>query len=74
MPRILVVGATGNVGREVVSQLDATGAQFRVMSRKPEAAARLGCAAAALVAGGLGSDHGDFGLAEVEAMVDGAST
>jgi sugar/nucleoside kinase (ribokinase family) len=30
-------------------------------------AARLGCAAAALVAEGLGSDHGDFDLTDVEA-------
>jgi sugar/nucleoside kinase (ribokinase family) len=32
-------------------------------------AARLGCAAAARVAEGLGSDHGDFDLAAVEAML-----
>jgi sugar/nucleoside kinase (ribokinase family) len=35
-------------------------------------AARLGCAAAALVAQGLGTDHGDFDLAAVEAF--GAAT
>ena len=34
--------------------------------RPPEGAARLGCAAAALVAGGLGSDHGDFDLAAAD--------
>jgi sugar/nucleoside kinase (ribokinase family) len=38
------------------------------LGRDPAAAARLGCAAAALVAGGLGSDHGDFTLDEVEAL------
>jgi sugar/nucleoside kinase (ribokinase family) len=31
-------------------------------------AARLGCAAAALVAQGLGSDHGDFDLEATEAL------
>ncbi|HET9124115.1 MAG TPA: PfkB family carbohydrate kinase [Solirubrobacteraceae bacterium] len=31
-------------------------------------AARLGCATAALVAGGLGSDHGHFGLADVQQL------
>jgi sugar/nucleoside kinase (ribokinase family) len=35
----------------------------------PERAARLGCAAAGRVAEGLGSDHGDFGLDDLEAMV-----
>jgi sugar/nucleoside kinase (ribokinase family) len=36
--------------------------------RSTEDAARLGCAAAALVAGGLGSDHGDFDLAAADAF------
>lgn len=31
-------------------------------------AARLGCAAAGIVAGGLGSDHGDYDLTSVEAV------
>ena len=35
----------------------------------PTAAARLGCAAAGLVAAGLGSDYGDFTLGDVEALV-----
>ena len=32
------------------------------LGRSREDAAKLGCAAAALVAGGLGSDHGEFDL------------
>jgi uncharacterized protein YbjT (DUF2867 family) len=38
MERILVIGATGNIGRQVVSQLAASGAQVRAMTRKPDAA------------------------------------
>ena len=38
MNRILVTGASGNVGRQVVHQLRATGARFRAMSRNPAAA------------------------------------
>ena len=38
MNRILVIGGTGNVGREVVDQLAATGARFRAMARNPDAA------------------------------------
>jgi uncharacterized protein YbjT (DUF2867 family) len=38
MNRILVIGGTGNVGREVVSQLAARGARFRAMTRNPDAA------------------------------------
>jgi uncharacterized protein YbjT (DUF2867 family) len=33
MGRALVIGATGNVGREVLSQLSATGAQVRALTR-----------------------------------------
>ncbi len=36
--RILVIGATGNIGRQVVSQLPATGAQVRALVRNPETA------------------------------------
>ncbi|TPQ15634.1 carbohydrate kinase family protein [Streptomyces sporangiiformans] len=39
----------------------------------PEAAV-LGCATAAQVAGGLGTDHGDFDLAAVQAFAAGAPT
>jgi sugar/nucleoside kinase (ribokinase family) len=38
------------------------------LGRDRPAAATLGCATAALVAGGLGSDYGVFGLKEVEAL------
>jgi uncharacterized protein YbjT (DUF2867 family) len=38
MNRILLIGATGNVGSQVVSQLLATGASFRAMLRKPHKA------------------------------------
>ncbi|HEY4742602.1 MAG TPA: NAD(P)H-binding protein [Candidatus Acidoferrales bacterium] len=38
MKPILVIGATGTVGRQVVSQLAATGAQIRAMVRNPDAA------------------------------------
>ena len=40
MQRILIIGATGHVGNQVVSQLTATGAQVRALVRKP-AAVRL---------------------------------
>jgi uncharacterized protein YbjT (DUF2867 family) len=38
MENILVTGATGNVGRQVVSQLLDKGVRFRAMSRSPESA------------------------------------
>jgi len=38
MNRVLVIGGTGNVGRQVVDQLAATGARFRVMTRNPDSA------------------------------------
>lgn len=38
MNRILVIGGTGNVGRQVVYQLGTTGARFRAMTRNPDAA------------------------------------
>ena len=36
MNRVLVIGATGNIGRQVVSQLIAAGASVRAMSRNPD--------------------------------------
>ena len=41
------------------------------LGRSRRDAARLGCAAAALVAQGLGSDHGDFDLAGADAFAGG---
>src|SRR3954464_2392098 len=38
MNRILIIGATGNVGRQVLSQLATTGAQVRTLARNPDAA------------------------------------
>ena len=38
MDRVLVIGATGNIGRQVVSQLATTDTQVRAMTRKPDAA------------------------------------
>ena len=38
MNRILIIGATGNVGRQVVSQLTAMGVRVRAMARNPDAA------------------------------------
>ena len=41
------------------------------LERSRREAAILGCAAAALVAQGLGSDHGDFTLADADALASG---
>ena len=38
MKRILVTGATGNVGRQVVSQLQTTNCQIRALTRNPDGA------------------------------------
>ncbi|MBZ5729186.1 MAG: NAD(P)H-binding protein [Acidobacteriia bacterium] len=38
MRRILIIGATGNVGSAVLSQLTVTGAQVRALARNPDAA------------------------------------
>ncbi|HEY1495158.1 MAG TPA: NAD(P)H-binding protein [Candidatus Solibacter sp.] len=38
MNRVLVIGATGNVGRQVASQLVAAGARVRALARNPETA------------------------------------
>src|SRR5207237_5318400 len=38
MNRSPVIGGTGNVGRQVVYQLAATGARFRAMTRNPDSA------------------------------------
>jgi sugar/nucleoside kinase (ribokinase family) len=40
------------------------------LGRGPAEAAALGCAAAALVAQGLGSDHGEFDLAGADALIN----
>ena len=37
MHRILIIGATGNIGGKVLSQLTATGAQVRALARNPDA-------------------------------------
>jgi uncharacterized protein YbjT (DUF2867 family) len=38
MNRILIIGATGNVGRRVLSQLPATGVRIRALARNPHTA------------------------------------
>src|SRR6266849_1143205 len=38
MNRILIIGATGRVGRQVLSQLPATGVRVRALVRNPEVA------------------------------------
>jgi sugar/nucleoside kinase (ribokinase family) len=44
------------------------------LARSRRDAAILGCAAAALVAGGLGSDHGEFDLAAADELAASAQT
>jgi sugar/nucleoside kinase (ribokinase family) len=44
------------------------------LDRSRRDAATLGCACAALVATGLGSDHGDFDLSAADAFAAGATT
>ncbi len=44
------------------------------LDRSPVEAARLGCAVAALVAQGLGSDYGDFDLKAAEELAAAAPT
>jgi uncharacterized protein YbjT (DUF2867 family) len=39
MKPVLIIGATGNVGRQVVSQLMPRDVRIRAMSRNPDAAA-----------------------------------
>jgi len=41
MKRVLVTGATGQIGREVVSQLRGTGCRIRAMTRNPRAATHM---------------------------------
>jgi len=41
-PRILVTGATGNIGRELIAQLGRAGVPVRGMSRNPEGATFVG--------------------------------
>ena len=38
MKKVLVTGATGNIGRQVVSQLPGTGCRIRAFSRSPQSA------------------------------------
>src|SRR5271156_594497 len=38
MGRILIIGATGNVGRQVLAQLPARGVRVRALARNPHAA------------------------------------
>jgi sugar/nucleoside kinase (ribokinase family) len=75
----IVVAATGVEGVPAfdIAVVDTTGcgdafsAGFLrgvALGRTPREAAVLGCAAAALVAQGLGSDHGDFDLADADEL------
>ncbi len=57
---ILVTGATGNVGSEVVRQLSSMGAPLRAFAHHPEKAAALERAEVETVVG----DYGDPGSLE----------
>ena len=46
---LLVTGATGHIGRELVRELDAKGAAFRVLARDPARAAGLPGAAECVI-------------------------
>lgn len=62
--KILVTGATGNVGDPLVQELNASGADFAVMSSKPRAAIS-----------GVETRHGDFGsVASLVAAFSGIDT
>ncbi len=76
----LVVGAGGStaVPATDVEVVDTTGCgdAFSAgyvrglgLGREPADAARLGCAVAGIVAGGLGSDHGSYDLGAIERLV-----
>jgi sugar/nucleoside kinase (ribokinase family) len=75
--RVVTAGGTADVPAFDVTVVDTTGcgdafsAGFIVgtkQGRNPQEAAVLGCAAAALVAQGLGSAHGDFDLTAADAL------
>ncbi|MCF3102232.1 NAD(P)H-binding protein [Streptomyces roseoverticillatus] len=66
MSEILVTGATGNVGRQVVGQLLAAGTAVRALARVPEAA---GLPEGVDVVGGDLSEHGTL-----EGALEGAGT
>ena len=66
MNRILVIGATGNIGREVISQLSAAGAPVRAMVRNPESTQ---------LPGDVEVVKGDLTVPEgLDACLDGAPT
>jgi uncharacterized protein YbjT (DUF2867 family) len=63
MNRVLVTGATGQIGREVVSQLHTTGWQVRAMSRNPRSAS---------LPAGVEVVHGDLTAPDLlDACLDG---